>query len=224
MKPESTRKNDHFGASIATTGKIAIIGANLHEENALASGAAYSFVNVDGVWEEREKVVPEDAGLNTRFGTWVAMSGNTVVASAGAAPHKVAGRSTGTAAYVYSSVEDFGTPPYSVRPFGLDVTTLGEVKRARLYQNFPNPFNPETWLPYRLATEAPVTFRIYNVRGQLTRKLNLGAQAAGNYLSRDAAAYWDGRDEYGEMVSSGIYFYTLEAGAFQATRRMFILK
>ena len=224
LEAKSTRKNDHFGASIATTGKIAIIGANLHEENALASGAAYSFLNVDGVWEEREKVVPEDAGLNTRFGTWVAMSGNTVVASAGAAPHNVAGRSTGTAAYVYNSVADFGTPPYAVRPFGLAVTTLGEVKRTRLYQNFPNPFNPETWLPYRLATEAPVTFRIYNVRGQLMRKLNLGAQTAGNYLSRDAAAYWDGRDEYGEMVSSGTYFYTLEAGAFQATRRMSILK
>ena len=56
------------------------------------------------------------------------------------------------------------------------------------------------------------------------RELNLGTQAAGNYLTREAAAYWDGRDEYGEMVSSGVYFYTLEAGAFQATRRMLILK
>ena len=224
LTARSTRKNDHFGTSVATTGKIAIIGANVHEENALASGAAYSFVNVDGVWEEREKVVPEDAGLNTRFGTWVAMSGNTVVVSAGAAPHNVAARSTGTAVYVYSSIEDFGTPPFAVRPFRLTVTTLGKVKRTALYQNFPNPFNPETWLPYQLATESPVTFGIYNVHGQLMRELNLGTQAAGNYLSRDAAAYWNGRDEYGEMVSSGIYFYMLQAGAFQATRRMLILK
>lgn len=224
LEAKSTRKNDHFGTSVATTGKIAIVGSNVHEENALASGAAYSFVNVDGVWEEKEKVVPEDAGLNTRFGTWVAMSVNTVVVSAGAAPHNVAARSTGTAAYVYSSVEDFGTPPFAVQPFGLTVTTLGKVKRSALFQNFPNPFNPETWLPYRLATDAPVAFAIYNVHGQLMRELNLGTQSTGNYLSQDAAAYWDGRDEHGEMVSSGVYFYTLEAGTFQATRRMLIVK
>ena len=152
------------------------------------------------------------------------MSGNTVVASAGVTPHPVAGRSTGTAAYIYSSIEDFGTPPYAVRPVGLTVTTLGKLKRTALYQNFPNPFNPETWLPYRLAADAPVTFRIYNTQGQPVRELDLGSQAAGDYLSREAAAYWDGRDELGEIVSSGIYFYTLQAGAFQATRRMLILK
>ena len=224
LEAKSTRKNDHFGMSVATTGKIAIIGANVHEENALASGAAYSFVNVDGVWEEREKVVPDDAGMNTRFGTWVAMSGNTVAVSAGAAPHNVAARSTGTAAYVYSSIEDFGTPPFAVQPFGLAVTTLGQAKRSALYQNFPNPFNPETWLPYQLAADVPVTFRIYNAHGQLMRELNLGTQAAGNYLSRDAAAYWDGRNQSGEMVSSGVYFYMLQAGTFQSTRRMLIVK
>ncbi|MDE0506987.1 MAG: hypothetical protein OXI86_23155 [Candidatus Poribacteria bacterium] len=224
LAAKGTRKNDHFGTSVATTGKIAIIGANVHEENALASGAAYSFVNVDGVWEERERVVPEDAGLNTRFGTWVAMSENTVVVSAGAAPHNVAARSTGTAAYVYSSIEDFGTPPFAVQPFGLAVTTLGQMKRTALHQNFPNPFNPETWLPYRLATGAPVIFGIYNVHGQLVRELNLGVQAAGDYLSREAAAYWDGMNQSGEMVSSGVYFYTLQAGTFQSTRRMLILK
>ena len=168
--------------------------------------------------------MPADTGLNTRFGTWVAMSGNTVVASAGVTPHPVAGRSTGTAAYVYNSIEDFNTPPYAVRPDGLTVTTLGKLKRTALYQNFPNPFNPETWLPYRLAADAPVTFRIYNTQGQPVRELDLGSQAAGDYLSLEAAAYWDGRDELGEIVSSGIYFYTLEAGAFQATRRMLILK
>ena len=224
LRAKSTRKNDHFGTSVATTGKIVVIGANLHEENALASGAAYSFVNVDGVWEEREKVVPADAGLNTRFGTWVAMSGNVVVGSAGVTPHPVAGRSTGTAAYVYSSIDDFDTPPYAVRPFGLTVTTLGKVKRTALFQNFPNPFNPETWLPYHLATDTPVTFRIYNIQGQPVRELNLGRQAVGDYLTRETAAYWDGRNRSGEMVSSGVYFYTLHAGAFQATRRMLILK
>ncbi len=111
-----------------------------------------------------------------------------------------------------------------MQPFGLTVTTLGEVKRSALFQNFPNPFNPETWLPYQLAADAPVSFRIYNAHGQLMLELNLGTQAAGKYLNRDAAAYWDGRNQSGEMVSSGIYFYTLQAGLFQATRRMLILK
>ena len=152
------------------------------------------------------------------------MSGNVVVGSAGVTPHPVARRSTGTAAYVYSSIEDFDTPPYAVRPFGLTVTTLGKVKRTALYQNFPIPFNPETWLPYHLAKDAPVTFRIYSIQGQPVRELNLGTKAVGDYLTRETAAYWDGRDRFGEMVSSGVYFYTLQAGAFQATRRMLILK
>ena len=93
-----------------------------------------------------------------------------------------------------------------------------------LLQNFPNPFNPETWLPYELAAEVPVAIGIYDVQGQLIRQLDLGMQEEGSYLSREAAAYWNGKDQFGETVSSGIYFYTLTAGDFQATRRMVILK
>ena len=126
--------------------------------------------------------------------------------------------------HIYSSVDDFDTPPFAVEPFGLTLTTLGQVKRTALLQNFPNPFNPETWLPYHLAANVPVTLRIYNVQGQLTRELDLGIQTAGGYLTQETAAYWDGRDRVGETVSSGMYFYTLQAGPFQATRRMLILK
>ena len=150
-----------------------------------------------------------------------------VAVSAHNAPNEDAwlNRGKGTAAYVYNSEEDFGTPPFlAVEPFGLRVTMLGQVKRTALLQNFPNPFNPETWLPYRLAADAPVTLRIYNVKGQLMRELNLGVQKAGGYLTRETAAYWDGRDHVGETVSNGIYFYTLHAAPFQATRRMLILK
>ena len=218
------KKGDHFGAGVATTGKIAVVGAPLREEAGLGTGAAYSFVNVDGVWKNAKRVVPDDAAANLVFGSTIAISGDTIVVASGAAPEVAAGFGNGTAAYVYSGEEHFGTPPFAVEPFGLKIETLGQVKRTALYQNFPNPFNPETWFPYRLAAETPVTLGIYNVQGQLMRELNLGAQAAGNYLTREAAAYWDGRDEYGEMVSSGIYFYTLEAGAFQATRRMLVLK
>ena len=218
------KKGDHFGAGVATTGKIAVVGAPLREENGLGTGAAYSFVNVDGVWKNAKRVVPDDAAANLVFGSTIAISGDTIVVASGAAPEVAAGFGNGTAAYVYSGEEHFGTPPFAVEPFGLKIETLGQVKRTALYQNFPNPFNPETWFPYRLAAETPVTFGIYNVQGQLMRELNLGAQAAGNYLTREAAAYWDGRDEYGEMVSSGVYFYTLQAGAFQATRQMLIMK
>ena len=109
-------------------------------------------------------------------------------------------------AYVFNSVTDFGTPPFAVEPFGLRVTTLGKVKHTALLQNFPNPFNPETWLPYHLASEAHVTFRIYNVQGQLTRELDLGIQEAAGYLTRETAAYWDGRDQVGETVSQRCLF------------------
>ncbi len=97
-------------------------------------------------------------------------------------------------------------------------------KRAVLLQNFPNPFNPETWLPYNLAEAADVTIQIYDVRGHLIRTLYLGQQPAGFYLSKNKAAYWDGRNTSGERVSSGLYFYRLSAGDFSAMRRMVIAK
>ena len=93
-----------------------------------------------------------------------------------------------------------------------------------LYANYPNPFNPETWIPYQLATDADVTLRIYAVNGELIRTLALGAQAAGIYETRRRAAYWDGRNAFGESVASGLYFYSLSAGDFTATRRMLIVK
>ena len=89
---------------------------------------------------------------------------------------------------------------------------LGEVKRTALLANFPNPLNPETWIPYQLTEAAHVRIHIYDVAGQLVRMLDLGEQSAGAYLSRQRAAYWDGRNHIGEEVSSGIYFYTLDAG------------
>ena len=97
-------------------------------------------------------------------------------------------------------------------------------EQTALLQNYPNPFNPETWLPYHLASDAEVEILIYNVRGALVRRLDLGHQAAGYYHKRHQAAYWDGRSETGESVSSGLYFYHLRAGDFTTTRRMVILK
>ncbi len=93
-----------------------------------------------------------------------------------------------------------------------------------LLVNYPNPFNPETWIPYQLAKPAEVTLTIYDMQGIVVRELKLGHQAAGVYQSRIRAAHWDGRNSVGEFVASGVYFYTLTAGDFTATRKMLILK
>ena len=97
-------------------------------------------------------------------------------------------------------------------------------KTTLLLPNYPNPFNPETWMPYHLAKASEVQITIYDARGRIVRSLSLGHQAAGRYTSRSRAAYWDGANDFGESVASGIYFYTLTAGEFSATRKMLILK
>ena len=147
--------------------------------------------------------LPPIIQTGSKFGSSIGMSDNSVVISSHNAVNEGPGFANGTA---------------------LAVTTLGQIKRTALFQNFPNPFNPETWLPYRLALDAPVTLRIYNVGGKLVRELDLGDQRAGGYLTRETAAYWDGRDQRGEAVSSGLYVYTLQADDLRATRRMVTLK
>ncbi|MCE2415203.1 T9SS type A sorting domain-containing protein [Candidatus Poribacteria bacterium] len=97
-------------------------------------------------------------------------------------------------------------------------------QRTALLANYPNPFNPETWIPYQLAESVDVNISIYSTDGQLVRTLSLGYQPVGIYESRLRAAYWDGRNTVGESVASGAYFYTLTAGDFTATRKMLILK
>ena len=97
-------------------------------------------------------------------------------------------------------------------------------KETALLPNYPNPFNPETWIPYRLSEDADVTLTIYDTTGVVVRRLDLGHQLAGHYADRGRAAYWDGRNARGESVASGVYFYTLTAGDFTATRKMLIRK
>ena len=95
---------------------------------------------------------------------------------------------------------------------------------TELLRNYPNPFNPETWIPYRLAQDAFVVLTIYDGNGRVVRTLEVGHQTAAVYESRSKAVYWDGRNEVGERVASGLYFYTLAAGDFSATRKTVILK
>ena len=106
----------------------------------------------------------------------------------------------------------------------LHVAAMAAPSETTLLPNYPNPFNPETWIPYQLSSPSDVTVHIYAVNGNLVRRLSLGHQTAGVYRSRSRAAYWDGKNELGELVASGIYFYTLTAGDFTATRRMLIRK
>ena len=114
--------------------------------------------------------------------------------------------------------------------YGRGIQVLEQLAQAfvpettALLANYPNPFNPETWIPYQLAKGSDVTVRIYAADGSVVRTLVLGHQDAGLYHNRTQAAYWDGRNAVGETVASGLYFYSLTAGEFTATRRMLILK
>ena len=93
-----------------------------------------------------------------------------------------------------------------------------------LLANYPNPFNPETWIPYHLANSSEVRITIYDTRGTVVRRLDLGHQREGYYTSRSRAAYWDGRNAVGERVASGVYFYQLQADHLSLLRKMLILK
>jgi hypothetical protein len=133
----------------------------------------------------------------------------------------------------------YGTASYRIEPVRYIVTesdiqagrvALGEIvarlipSRSELMPNFPNPFNPETWIPFKLAEGGKATITIYDINGRLVRMLSLGCVPAGVYQTKTKAAYWNGRNESGELVASGVYFYNLQSGKFKATRKMVILK
>jgi len=107
-------------------------------------------------------------------------------------------------------------------PMAVATSLTAIPEETRLVPAFPNPSNPEVWIPYHLSADNEVFIRIYDVTGHLIRELNLGHQTAGFYDSRAKAAYWDGRNGYGEDVASGLYFYTLQAGSFAATQKLHI--
>ena len=104
------------------------------------------------------------------------------------------------------------------------LATETRPEKTQLFANYPNPFNPETWIPYELATDTHVKITIYNTQGVVIRTLQFGHQSAGYYTGRDRAAYWDGRNALGEQVASGLYFYQLETDEMSSMRKMVILK
>jgi hypothetical protein len=96
--------------------------------------------------------------------------------------------------------------------------------QTSLLANYPNPFNPETWIPFELSIDTKVEIMIYSSSGHLVRKLDLGYKSAGRYTQRVKSAYWDGKNEAGENVSSGVYFYTLVTPEFSNTRKLVIVR
>lgn len=111
-----------------------------------------------------------------------------------------------------------------VNPMEKATGTWGGAKKTQLFQNYPNPFNPETWIPFSLSKSEHVVIRIYNSTGQIVRALDLGTKPPGVYLGRAESAYWDGRNEMGDIVASDVYFYSMQAGDFTATKKMVIAR
>ena len=124
-----------------------------------------------------------------------------------------------------AQLEDDGSAIFDLGIANLEALLASRFpSETKLLLNYPNPFNPETWIPYQLAEATEVTISIYAVNGNLVRTLALGHQAVGTYQSKSQAAYWDGRNELGERVASGVYFYTFTAGKFSATGKMLVRK
>ena len=232
LKAKDPEKADGFGSGVSINRNIALVGVPRHGEGAildgeLNAGIVYPYLREGDGWtrqQARATTVAPDFPEQS-FGNVVIATQEFIVIAAYGLGKGNPGRGDpmGGAVYVYHTQRDWKLP-YAVEPSVLRAATLGGIKRTALFQNFPNPFNPETWLPYQLGRKSNVTLRIYNTRGHLVRRLDVGLQPAGSYRNKDAAAYWDGQDQFGQSVSSGLYFYTLSAGTSQITRRMLILK
>jgi len=136
--------------------------------------------------------------------------------------HRAAGANfnikVGEGYYVYAKKDTSWTPDTPAAPI------IVVPEQTKLAQNYPNPFNPETWIPFQLANPSEVNIRIYNATGQFVKTINLGYKQAGMYIETSRAAYWDGRNDMGEKVASGVYFYELRTETFRDIRKMILLK
>ena len=245
LTADELQEGASFGFTVAIDVNRVLVGAPTTDtDRGEDSGAVYAFLKVGPDWELQTTIIPE-RGLGKEGGEFMgdalALDGefgrNFNYAAIGAPWDDVPKHPDAGSVYLFDTedvnnlniplsknIEDFKIP-LSVEPIDeLALIMLGDIKRTALLQNFPNPFNPETWIPYTLADDAAVQVRIYDVHGALVRQLDIGQQRAGRYLSRQTAAYWDGKDQFGASVASGVYFYTLEADAFSKTRRMVIQK
>ena len=130
---------------------------------------------------------------------------------------------TATDATGNSATEEVEPEPETV-PLAAPQSLRGPVTVARLGANYPNPFNPETWIPFALSSDSDVVVTVYNIAGRVVRRLDLGRRPAGAHIGRDRAAYWDGRNAGGETVGSGVYLIELRAGDHREIRRALLTK
>ena len=218
------------------------IPAGPHEVRfTVAEGLPTGDVNRDGVISILDLIlVAQQLGRRVPAGSPVDINGDGVVSIldlirvaqgiAGSPAAPAAGAKSVDAAMIeawiaHARLEDDGSVAFKQGIENLQNLLASLIpEETALLRNYPNPFNPETWIPYQLAESAEVTLTIYDMNGQLVQRLEVGHQAAGMYQSRSRAVYWDGRNQLGESVASGLYFYTLTTGDFTATRRMLILK
>ena len=245
LTADEIQEGASFGSTVAIDFNRALVGApSTDTKIGEDSGAVYAFLKVGPDWELQATIIPDkgaDEEHGDNMGSAVALDGefgrHFNYAAIGVQGDATPKHPDGGSVYLFDTedvnnlniplsrnIEDFNIPA-SVEPTDeLALIMLGDIKRTALLQNFPNPFNPETWIPYTLAADAEVKVRIYDVQGVLVRQLDIGRQGAGRYLNRQTAAYWDARDQSGASVTSGVYFYTLKADAFSETRRMVIQK
>ena len=236
---ELALQNFQFGA---ITGEA--ISAGPHQihiavEGQLASGdvnrdGVVSILDLILVAQQLGKRVPADSPVDVNGDGVVSILdlihiaqgiGSTTVSAAPTAGANSVDSATIEAWIEQARLEDDGSLAFKQGIENLERLLASLIPEATaLLHNYPNPFNPETWIPYQLAESAEVTLTIYDMNGELVRRLAVGHQAAGMYKNRSRAVYWDGRNQLGESVASGLYFYTLTAGKFTGTRRMLILK
>ncbi len=232
-------QNFEFGA---TTGSL--IPAGPHQVHIVVEGQlATGDVNRDGrvsildlilIAQQLGKRVPANSPVDLNRDGVVSILdliltaqtlGNTTASAAPAVETECVDPEMIEAWIAQAQLEDDGSHPFKQGIENLEKLLASLMpEETALLRNYPNPFNPETWIPYQLVESAEVTLTIYDTNGQLVRRLAMGHQAAGIYRSRNRAVYWDGRNQFGEPLASGLYFYTLTAGDFTATRRMLILK
>ena len=233
LKASNTDDMAMFGYVVDIHSDWAVIGAPFEHSVDDSAGAVYFFQRDHDMWDEKMKFTPKGVVPNEDHKIWQGDAYGYAVAIAEIGPYAAIGApgdnlrlphpNPSGAVYVYHPEKEF-SKAHSVEPISLKATTLGDVKRTVLFQNFPNPFNPETWIPYQLAVEADVNITIYDVQGRQVRLIELGRQSAGAYFDKETAAYWDGRNDDGELVTSGVYYYHLRVGDYHATRRMVIVK
>ena len=225
---------DEFGIAVSLSRDRALIGAwkdnhpPLEDSDDPADhidkGSVYAFLRSGFSWRQEARTFAPGATAFDQFGVSVSISGN--FSAIGSHGNDTNGNNAG-AAYIFDAQSLRFIPddvPFAVDPTGLQLTTFGRVKETAAFQNYPNPFNPETWIPYYLAKPTSVEIIIYNAAGHQVRRLDLGFKPTGEYIAHAKAAYWDGRSDTGELVSSGVYFYRFRAGDYSATRKMIVLK